>query len=210
MSRTRRRPKAPFRELSDAERARRLEAVLAERDPAAPLWVFGYGSLIWKPDFAYDRRALARLPGYRRRFHIWTAVARGTPEKPGLGLCLEAGAGDCTGVVFRLDPACREESLKSIWAREMVTGIYRAAWLEVTSEAGPLEALTFVVDRDHPQYAGPLPPEEAAAIVAEAHGKFGSCHDYLANTVDWLKRNDCAEPELEGLLERVRRILGAP
>jgi len=210
MSAARRRPKAPFRMLSDAERGRRLVAALAERDPAAPLWVFGYGSLIWKTDFAYDRRVLARLPGYRRRFHIWTALARGTPEKPGLGLCLEAGQGDCTGVVFRLDPACRDESLNAIWQREMVTGIYRAQWVEVTCDEGLLEALTFVVDSGHPQYAGPIPPDEAAAIVAEAHGKFGSCHDYLAHTVDWLRRNNCDEPELESLLERVRRIREAP
>ena len=206
MSEMRRRPKAPFRELSDTERARRFDAAMAERDPAAPLWIFGYGSLIWKPGFAYDRRALARLPGYSRRFHIWTAVARGTPDNPGLGLCLEAGGGDCIGVVFRLDPAHREESLKAIWEREMVTGIYQAEWVEVSGDTGTLEALAFVVDRAHPQYAGPLPLDEAAAIVAGAQGKFGSCHDYLANTVAWLRRNNCTEPELEDLLKRVRRI----
>ncbi len=202
------RPIGPFEELSERTRAQTLRAALSGRDPSA-LWVFAYGSLMWDPCFAYDARRLARLEGYRRGFTIWTALARGTPERPGLGLALEAGDGCCHGVAYRLAPSRHEEGLAAIWKREMVTGIYRPCWLPVTTAEGRISALCFVVDRTHRQYAGDLPRGEAAAIIAVAEGRFGTCRQYLADTLRALGELDIREPDMDDLMCRVQRHLAA-
>ncbi len=205
--RTLRRRIGPFEELSEGARARSLRDALSGRDPSA-LWIFAYGSLMWDPCFSYDARRVARLDGYRRGFTIWTALARGTPERPGLGLALEAGTGCCHGVAYRLTPSRREEGLAAIWKREMVTGIYRPFWLPVTTAEGRISALCFVVDRTHRQYAGDLPPAEAASIIAAAEGRFGTCRQYLADTLSALGELDIREPDLDDLMCRVQRHLG--
>ncbi len=199
------RPKLPFPVLDEVARRDSLRATLAAAPGEAELWVFAYGSLIWNPCFAYDARLQGRLRGYCRRFSAWTVLARGTPECPGLGLCLEPGPGHCAGVLFRLDPGAQEDGLTALWEREMVTGIYRPDWLAVEAETGPVTALAFVVNPQHPQYAGTLPQEEAAAIIAAAAGKFGRCRDYLAELVQALAGMEVPDPELEALLELVDR-----
>ncbi len=198
-------PRLPFPALDEAARRDSLRATLATGPVDAALWVFAYGSLMWNPCFAYDDRLPGRLRGYCRRFSAWTVLARGTPERPGLGLCLEPGPGHCTGLLFRLDPAARDHGLAALWEREMVTGIYRPSWLAVEAETGPVTALAFVVDPDHPQYAGIRSQEEAAAIIAAAAGKFGRCRDYLADLVQALAGMEVPDSELETLLELVDR-----
>ncbi|MHA1566134.1 MAG: gamma-glutamylcyclotransferase, partial [Alphaproteobacteria bacterium] len=101
------RPTTYFDELSDTERAASLQAMLACRPKADDIWVFAYGSLIWRPCFNYVTRSRAVLDGYRRRFSIWTLIARGTPAAPGLALALEAGDGACHGVAYCLTPGDR-------------------------------------------------------------------------------------------------------
>ena len=199
-------PMACFEELSDADRKASLHAMLAERPASGEIWVFAYGSLIWRPCFDYAERLTAALAGYRRRFSVWTVIARGTPATPGLALALEAGDGACRGVAFRLAPSHALAGLESLWARELLTTIYRPRWLTVTVEARPVTAITFVVEKSDAQYAGVLPAAEQAAIIAAAQGKLGSCRDYLANTVAELAALGIDEAWMTALLREVDAI----
>ena len=201
-----RRPTTYFEELSDADRTARLHAMLADRPKTDDVWVFAYGSLIWRPCFAYVERLKATLAGYRRRLSVWTLIARGTPAAPGLALALEEGDGACHGVAYRLAPSYALAGLEALWAREMLTSIYRPRWLTVTVDARAVTAISFVVEKADAQYAGALPTAEQAAIIAAAHGKFGSCRDYLANTVAELAVLGIDEPGLTALLQDVDAI----
>ena len=201
-----RRPSTYFEELSDADRTTRLHAMLADRPNTDDVWVFAYGSLIWRPCFAYVERLKATLAGYRRRFSVWTLIARGTPAAPGLALALEEGDGVCHGVAYRLAPSHALAGLEALWAREMLTSIYRPRWLTVTVDARAVTAISFVVEKTNAQYAGALPTAEQAAIIAAAHGKLGSCRDYLANTVAELAMLGIDEPGLTALLQEVDAI----
>ncbi len=201
-----RRPTARFEELTDADRTASLHATLADRPNSGEIWVFAYGSLIWRPCFEYADRLKATLSGYRRRFSVWTVMARGTPAEPGLALALEEGDGSCHGVAYRLAPDLALAGLEALWAREILTSIYRPRWLTVTVDARAVTAISFVVEKADAQYAGALPSAEQAAIIAAAHGKLGSCRDYLANTVSELAVLGIDEPGLTALLKKVDAI----
>ena len=201
------RPTAYFEELSAADRAASLRAMLTDRPNTDDIWVFAYGSLIWRPCFAYVTRSKATLAGYRRRFSVWTLIARGTPATPGLALALEEADGECHGVAFRLAPSEAIAGLEALWAREMLTSIYRPCWLTVAVDGGTVPAVSFVVEKADAQYAGALPHAEQAAIIAAAHGKLGSCRDYLASTVAALVTFEINEPGLTGLLQEVDAII---
>jgi cation transport protein ChaC len=201
-----RRPTARFEELTDADRTVSLHAMLADRPNSGEVWVFAYGSLIWRPCFEYAERLKATLAGYRRRFSVWTVIARGTPAEPGLALALEEGDGACQGVAYRLAPSHALAGLEALWARELLTSIYRPRWLTVTVEGRAVTAISFVVEKSDAQYVGDLPAAEQAAIIAAAHGKLGSCRDYLANTVAELAPLGIDEPELTELLHEVDAI----
>jgi len=151
------RHKAPARGsiLSDAERDADRARMMALAPPG-PVWIFAYGSLMWRPCFDAVETLRATLHGWRRRFNFWTMVARGTPEHPGLGLGLEPGEGaDCVGLACRTpdDAEAREAALHALWAREMHGGVYESLWVEVETAEGVIPAITFVVDPSHPQYA---------------------------------------------------------
>jgi len=199
-------PRGPYRQLSPTDRIASLKATRAVGPPDDAIWVFGYASLMWRPCFQAVERREALLEGYARRCCIWTSLARGTPTRPGLALGLEAAADSCRGVAFRLDPSQLDTALEALWEREMVTGIYEPHWLEMTTETGLITALAFVVDPSHRQYAGELPRAAAATVIAGAHGKFGSCRDYLASTVESLQDSGHPDPELEALLDAVQAL----
>jgi cation transport protein ChaC len=201
-------PAGGFPVLSDADRRANLEATLSLAPDPDDLWVFAYGSLMWRPAFEPAAEAWAALPDHRRAFCFWTVVARGTPERPGLGLgLLEAAGSRCTGSIQRVPRRGRDAALWALWQREMYSGIYAPSWVEVAVDGGTRPVLAFVADPSHPQYAGPLEPEAQAAIIARATGKYGPCHEYLARTVESLEQLGVSEPELEALLARVRRHL---
>ncbi|MEP5262201.1 MAG: gamma-glutamylcyclotransferase, partial [Nitratireductor sp.] len=119
------------------------------------LWVFGYGSLMWRPGFEYEERRAALLRGYHRAFCVYSHVHRGTPEKPGLVFGLDAG-GSCRGVAFRVEGARAADVKRYLQAREQVTLVYRDVVkpVELVDDGLRVEALCFVVDRAHEQYAG--------------------------------------------------------
>jgi cation transport protein ChaC len=197
----------PFPELSDEWRRTSLETALTDILRDQDIWLFAYGSLIWNPCFVHDRSGPGVLQGHRRSFSVWTAHARGTPERPGLGLALEPGDGSCAGQIFRIDRTHRESGLRAIWQREMATGIYQPHWLPVETEFGRVRALCFVADPSHPQYAGAMSRDETAEIIAQGSGVFGNCADYLSETVSALAAMGHGDPELEALLALVNARL---
>jgi cation transport protein ChaC len=175
-----------------------------------PLWVFGYGSLIWNPGFAHGRAPRALLDGYRRSFCMRSIHHRGTPDAPGLVLALDRAAGCCAGLAFEIAPQIAEETLEYLRARELVSAAYVERWEIVALEDGShVQALTYVIDPDHAQYCGGLPLEEQAQIIARATGGRGPNAEYLFQTADLLRALDLADAELDWLAARVRSLSGA-
>src|SRR5450755_4564103 len=140
------------------------------------LWVFGYGSLMWRPGFDYIERVPARLIGEHRALCVYSFVHRGTPEKPGLVLGLDRG-GACRGIAFRVAATKRAETVAYLRAREQVTSVYRevmrSVWLQSDARQR-VSALTYVVDRGHVQYAGRLSLIEQFRLVQQGHGRSGN------------------------------------
>jgi cation transport protein ChaC len=175
------------------------------------IWVFGYGSLMWNPGFAHAASAPALLRGYHRSFCVYSHHYRGTPDRPGLVLGLERG-GACRGVAFRVAAARAAEVLAYLDAREIPHEVYRrrlvAVELHPTGKAARrVRAHTYVVRRDHVQYAGRLPVERCVELFLQGVGRSGPAHAYLENTVTHLEDLGFRDPRLHDLLARVRARL---
>jgi glutathione-specific gamma-glutamylcyclotransferase len=155
-------------------------------DAPAGVWIFAYGSLMWRPGFAYAEAAPARLHGYHRSLCIYSIVHRGTPEQPGLVLGLDRG-GSCRGWAFRVSAEQEAEILDYLDGRELVTDVYRRKRLPVTVGDRRVLAWGYVVRREHPQYAGQLALERLLALVQRGAGRSGRCRDYLLSTVSHLE-----------------------
>jgi cation transport protein ChaC len=194
----------PFAPLSDLERRRSCEDTLAAApEGLAELWLFGYGSLMWDAPFSHGLAKTATLSGWRREMSIWTALARGTPECPGLSLGLVPG-GACEGMGFQIAVPDRAEALEIIWRREMWTDVYRPTWVSLEIEGRSQPAFTFTTNPASRQFAGDLSPDDAVAYIAQATGERGPCRDYLGNTVARLKALGIDEPHLYALDEAVK------
>jgi len=172
------------------------------------LWVFGYGSLMWRPDFPFLERRMARLLGAHRSLCVYSWVHRGTPERPGLVLGLDRG-GSCSGVAFRVAPEDREAVIAALREREQVTAVYLERTRPVRlvggdGAAGVVPALVYLVDRGHPQYAGVLDASTQLSIVAGAHGRSGANRDYVLSTHDHLVELGVKDERLAWLAERLR------
>lgn len=174
-------------------------------------WVFGYGSLIWHPGFVFDDKRTALLHGYRRAFCMTSIMYRGTPDRPGLVLALDADpAGHCLGVAYHVPAAVADETLAYLRERELVSYAYDEQRLSVVLDTLTVEALAYVSNPDHPQYRGGLTMDEQATIIAHAHGPRGPNADYLLNTVDSLEALGLHDPDLVDLAHRVREKLVQP
>ncbi len=146
------------------------------------MWVFGYGSLMWNPGFPHSRVEPALLKGAHRSLCVYSYVHRGTPERPGLVFGLDRG-GACRGLAFRVEPEDREATLAYLRAREQVTSVYIEATRPVRLAGGAIvEAVTYVVDRRHPQYAGRLDHDEQLRLVRAGVGRSGPNPDYVRST----------------------------
>ena len=178
-----------------------LDRFLEGWDGAAPVWVFGYGSLIWKPELAFDRRVTARVHGYHRRLCLWSRVNRGTPESPGLVAGLDRG-GSCAGVAYRVPAPKVRSQLEQLWEREMFMGSYAPRWLRCRLVDGTLEAaLAFVVRQDASNYAGKLSEPDILEVFRRGScGRFGTSLEYLVNTVQSLHEHGLRDPHLERLV----------
>ncbi len=189
----------PIRLLSDDELAESRRRTLDGHPPDADVWVFAYGSLIWNPAFHFAERCIGTVEGWHRQFCLWVPLGRGTPETPGLILGLEDG-GRCQGVVYRVAATEAEAELDIVWRREMIAGSYTPHWVEVATETGPLRAVTFVINRAAPHYAGRLTEDQQVEHIALASGALGRCSDYLFSTVEHLEQLGIHDP----LLARIR------
>jgi glutathione-specific gamma-glutamylcyclotransferase len=177
----------PEAKLMSAEEHRSsIRSLLASHPIDEDVWLFAYGSLMWNPMIHWAEKSPALLRGYHRRFCLWTNIGRGTTECPGLTLALEPG-GACHGIAYRIARAEAPHELELLWRREMLTGAYKPRWVSLAMAGRPLSALAFVVNREHPRYAGRLSDEQVAAILAEAKGPLGSCAAYLLNSVSHLE-----------------------
>lgn len=167
-------------------------------------WVFGYGSLMWRPGFEHEETAQARLFGYHRALCVRSFVHRGTRERPGLVLGLDRG-GSCHGVAFRVRPDRREDVLAYLRERELVTDVYLEASRRVRLDNGrQVTAVTYVVDRSHLQYAGGLSVDAAFSSVSGAVGQSGRNEDYVVNTVEHLLTLGLRDHHLEAIAHRIR------
>ena len=176
----------------------------AAADPDGSLWVFGYGSLMWRPGFAYARRHKALLRGWRRSLCVLSHVYRGSPERPGLVLGLDRG-GACPGVAFKVEAALREMTIRYLREREQVTAVYLERVAPVTLESGDrVLAMTYIADRLHDQYAGRLDREAMLEYVRAGKGKSGDNAEYILETNDHLLALGVRDPDLEWLSARLR------
>ena len=173
------------------------EAELSKGD----LWVFGYGSLMWRPGFEFIEQVPARLIGEHRALCVYSFVHRGTPEKPGLVLGLDRG-GACRGVAFRIAEKHRADTVSYLRAREQVTSVYREVMRSVWLENEPrqrVSAMAYVVDRGHVQYAGRLSLAEQLRYVQQGHGRSGNNRDYVLSTVKSIEAQGFRDPQLHQL-----------
>jgi glutathione-specific gamma-glutamylcyclotransferase len=169
------------------------------------LWVFGYGSLMWRPGFDALERVPARLIGLHRALCVFSFVHRGTPEKPGLVLGLDRG-GMCRGIAFRVAAGKRDKTIAYLRAREQVTSVYleTVRRIELEDEARrQVRALTYIVDRGHVQYAGRLSVAESVHYVRQGHGRSGNNRDYVVETVRALEALGYRETDLHLIAEQL-------
>lgn len=167
-------------------------------------WIFGYGSLMWRPGFAFLRSEAARVHGYHRSLCVYSHVHRGTPEQPGLVLGLDRG-GSCHGVAFEIARENWMDTITYLRAREQVTSVYLERQTPVTllDSGRTAAAVTYVVDRAHRQYAGVLDEETRERHVRMGQGVSGHCTDYVKNTVTHLREMNIHDPALERLAARL-------
>lgn len=170
------------------------------------LWVFGYGSLMWRPGFDFLEKAPAKCVGYQRSFCIYSTIYRGTPELQGLVLGLDEG-GETTGMAFRIAREDRHEVMEYLREREQINDVYIEVLhpLDIMGH-GRQMAICYVATQGHEQYAGGLSLDEQAEIIAAASGKMGANSDYLFNSHDTLLELDIADESLAKLTEMVKEI----
>nr|WP_144294173.1 gamma-glutamylcyclotransferase [Rhodoligotrophos appendicifer] len=168
-------------------------------------WIFGYGSLMWRPGFEYLERRLALLRGAHRSLCVYSHVHRGTPEHPGLVLGLDTG-GSCKGVAFRVSEANWEATIAYLREREQVTMVYREAVRPILlGGESPMEALVYLIDRKHPQYSGKLGLDQQMSFILQGRGVSGSCPDYVRSTVEHLRELGIHDSELEAIYAKLDR-----
>ncbi len=196
---------------TDAEYDSIAHALLARRPPGGDVWVFAYGSLIWKPacEIAEERVAVAR--GWHRAVCLgWDRHFRGSSERPGLMLALDHG-GMCTGVAQRLPADAIEGNLDRLLRREIVCtpSPFPPRWITVATTGGPVRAIAFAMDRRSPAYIRGLSADEIADVLAVAAGQWGSMAEYLHNTVSHLERRGIADRFLWRMQELVAERIEA-
>ncbi len=191
--------------MAIAELPRDVEA------PAGNLWVFGYGSLMWRPGFEHIDARPARLRGFHRAFCMSSIHYRGTVEKPGLVLGLAPG-GSCVGRAFEVALDQRLATIAYLRERELISYVYheRVVPVQIADLPEPVPALTYIADRNGPQFEPDGDLDAQALRIATCSGSAGSNADYLRQTIIHLAELGIRQKRLDDLLARVEAILAQP
>ena len=168
------------------------------------LWVFGYASLLWRPEFEFVEHRPARVHGWHRALRMASRINRGTPERPGLVFALLPG-GSCCGAVYRIARARAAAELDRLWQREMPGGVYDPRWLACRTAGGAVRALAFTLSRRSPQHTGHLADPQLLDILCHARGRYGSTLDYLLETARALRERGLHDGEIERMVALARR-----
>ncbi len=172
------------------------------------MWVFGYGSLIWNPEFPVAERQIARVSDWQRSFCMWSIHHRGSVDAPGLVLALDHAEGAvCDGVAFRVTPGFEAATLEALRERELISSAYLETYLRLALKDGRMvNALAYVIDPEHEQYCGGMSLNEQAQVIASAVGGRGPNRDYLFATADHLAELGIADADLVWLATQVRAM----
>lgn len=184
---------------SPAPIASTLDALRAQHPAGQDLWVFGYASLIWRPEFEATEAHRVRVHGWHRALKMWSRVNRGSPECPGLVFALLRG-GSCSGLVYRIPAHQAHAVLDRLWAREMPLTVYEPRWLPCPTPHGRVRALAFTLDKQHPNYTGTLSEARLREIFRHAAGRFGSTRDYAEQTLQALRDKGIEDRALARLI----------
>ena len=193
-----------------------MDSMLSTRDPEElllrttaqwggreDLWVFGYASLIARPEFEADEHRLAHVRGWHRALRMRSRVNRGTPEQPGLVFALLHG-GSCHGVVYRVPRKRAAAELQRLWVREMPNAVYDPRFLPCRTTQGEVRALAFTLSRRSPNFVATMAEHELLHIFKHARGRFGTTLDYLLETADALRRRGLRDREIERMVALAR------
>lgn len=183
---------------------RLLGELLHEWGGRGDVWVFGYASLIWRPEFDADEQRPATVFGWHRALAMRSRINRGTPECPGLVFALVSG-GSCRGRAYRIAEARVEVELRRLWCREMPTGVYDPKWLACRTPHGAVKALGFTLARRSPSHTGTLPEDQVVDILRTASGRYGSTLSYLLDTAASLRDCGIRDRDIERLVALVER-----
>jgi len=190
---------SPFSALHLRDPQPMLAQALQDWGGEHDLWVFGYASLIWRPEFDADEQRAAVVHGWHRALEMRSRVNRGTPECPGLVFALVPG-GSCRGMVYRIDRVRAATELERLWAREMPTGVYDPKWLACRTAQGPVRALAFTLSRRSPAHTGRLTDAQMLEVLRRSVGRFGSTLDYLLRTHASLRGCGIRDRDIERLV----------
>lgn len=191
-----------FKLVDDDWHRQSISSTFANWDGKSDVWVFGYGSLIWRPEFDFIESRLAHINGYHRALCLWSRVNRGTPENPGLVFGLDMG-GDCQGKVFKIAAQNIESTMINLWRREMPSASYIPSWLECQTQNGTVKALAFTMDQNDSGYVPDLSLKQTIDIVRRGHGKYGACTDYVLETAKALESVGIRDHKLSTLAKEL-------
>lgn len=195
---------ADYTAITMRDPAPMLRRTLAEWGGGSDLWLFGYGSLIWRPEFEHAEERPALAQGWHRALRLESRVNRGSPDLPGLVLALLPG-GSARGVAFRIERERVARELERLWGREMPTGVYDPKWVRCATREGSLRALAFTLSRRSPRCAGVIADAQMLHILQHARGRFGSTLDYVTQTVLALRARGIVDRRLEQVAALARR-----
>lgn len=198
-------PVAPLRPLSpEREPAHLLAQTRAAWGGNRDLWVFGYASLIWRPEFESIEQRHARVHGWHRALEMASRINRGTPDCPGLVFAL-VGGGSCRGMVYRIARERVEDELPRLWAREMPNSVYDPRWLTCQTADGEVTALGFTLRRDSPNYTGPVDDKRLLQVLRHASGRYGTTLAYVLETAQALRAAGIPDPQIERVVALARQ-----
>jgi len=195
---------SPYADLHLRDPEPMLEEAMRAWGGDGDLWVFGYASLIWRPEFESVEARPAVVHGWHRALQMRSRVNRGSPECPGLVFALVSG-GSCRGMVYRIERAEVPEQMERLWRREMPTGVYDPKWLSCRTSLGRVNALAFTLSRSSPAHTGAIADAQMLEILRCAAGRYGSTLDYLLETANSLRGCGIRDTDVERLVCLARR-----